>query len=242
VAEAKSPRATESQPRRRMVRQSKDLAETIRSMIANLELPPGSVVSESQLGSELGCGRTPVREALLILSTEYLIKQIPGVGSTVAGLDITDYTYITELQQAIEPFAVGLAATRITDAELDELDALLDQAKVAVESNDIDAMAQLNLRFHEKVLAASRNKYMVDAAMRLNWYSVRFWRFAYSRGVPMMPSIHEHERIVQALRNHDPVEAQKVSRDHWADYLTRFWGGDPSAQPAVDDGVPKGNG
>jgi len=222
-----------------MARQSKDLVETIRSMIANLELPPGSVVSEGRLTKELGCGRTPVREALLILSTEYLVKQVPGVGSTVAGLDITDYTYITELQQAIEPFAARLAATRITDDELDELDAILEDARAAVEAGDIDEMAQLNLRFHEKVLAATRNQYMVDAAMRLNWYSVRFWRFAYSRGVPMMPSIHEHERILQALRNHDPDEAQKVSHDHWADYLTRFWGKESPARPAFDTAVPK---
>jgi len=200
-------------------------------MIANLELPPGTVVSESRLTKELGCGRTPVREALLILSTEYLIKQVPGLGSTVASLDITDYTFITELQQALEPFAARLAATRITDAELNDLDAVLDEARVAVEAGDFDTMAQLNLRFHEKVLAATRNQYMVDSAMRLNWYAVRFWRFAYSRGVPMMPSIHEHQRILQALRNHDPDEAQKVSHDHWADYLTRFWGREPTAQP-----------
>ena len=234
MAEAKSSRATVSKPRRRMARQSTDLVETIRSMIANLELPPGSVASESRLTKELGCGRTPVREALLILSTEYLIKQVPGLGSTVAGLDITDYTFITELQQAIEPFAARLAAIRITGAELNELDAVLDEARVAVEAGDIDKIAELNLRFHEKVLAATRNQYMVDAAMRLNWYSVRFWRFAYSRGVPMMPSILEHERILQALRNHDPDEAQKVSHDHWADYLTRFWGREPTAQPAFD--------
>lgn len=224
MAEARSSRETAPKPRGRMARQSTDLVETIRSMIANLELPPGSVVSESQLIKELGCGRTPVREALLILSTEHLIKQVPGLGSTVAGLDITDYTFITELQQAIEPFAARLAATRITDAELSELDTILEEARAAVEAGDIDIMATLNLRFHEKVLAATRNQYMVDAAMRLNWYSVRFWRFAYSRGVPMMPSILEHERILRALRNHDPDEAQKVSHDHWADYLTRFWG------------------
>jgi DNA-binding GntR family transcriptional regulator len=239
MAETEALGATASKPRRRMARQSRDLVETIRSMIANLELPPGSVVSESQLTKQLGCGRSPVREALLILSTEYLIKQVPGLGSTVAGLDITDYTHITELQQAIEPFAVRLAATRITDAELDELDAVLDEARAAVEAGDIDQMANLNLRFHEKVLAATRNQYMVDTAMRLNWYAVRFWRFAYSRGVPMMPSIHEHERILQALRNHDPDEAQKVSHDHWADYLTRFWGREPTVQPALDDAVPK---
>ena len=212
-----------------MVRQSRDLVETIRSMIANLELAPGTVVSEAQLTEELGCGRTPVREALLILSTEYLIKQVPGLGSTVAGMDITDYTSVTELQQAIEPFAARLAAMRITDAELDELDAILDEARVAVGIGDIDKMAESNLRFHEKLLAATRNQFMVDAAMRLNWCSVRFWRFAYSRGVPMMPSIQEHERILQALRNHDPDEAQKVSHDHWADYLTRFWGREPTA-------------
>ena len=118
-----------SAPRRRMARQSIDLVDTIRSMIINLELPPGAVVSESQLMKQLGCGRTPVREALLILSNEYLINQVPGMGSTVAGLDITDYTLITELQEALEPFAARLAATHISDVELDQLEAIVAEAK-----------------------------------------------------------------------------------------------------------------
>jgi GntR family transcriptional regulator, rspAB operon transcriptional repressor len=210
-------------PRRRMARQSKDLVDTIRSMIVGFELPPGAVVSEAQLVKQLGAGRTPVREALLILAQEYLVKQVPGMGSTIAGLDIAEYALITELQEGLEPFAARLAAERITEAEVLELDSILDGARAAARAGDVDQVSQLNLRFHESVLAATHNRYVVDAGMRINRYSIRFWRFAYARGVSMTLPIEEHARIVEALRKHDPDEAQRVAYNHWADALSRLW-------------------
>ena len=194
-------------------------------MIVSFELPPGAVVGESQLAKQLSVGRTPLREALLVLSQEYLVKQIPGMGSTVAGLDIADYALISECQEGLEPFAARLSAARITEAELEEVESILNAERSAAEAGDVDQAALLNLRFHEEVLAATQNKYLQDAAMRLNRYSVRFWRFAYGRGVPMMPSIGEHERILEALRSHSPDEAERVAFDHWHNALGRLWAG-----------------
>jgi len=225
LSEAGSSQANRALPRRRMARQSTDLVETIRSMIVSFELPPGAVVGESQLGKQLGVGRTPLREALLVLAHEYLVKQIPGMGSTVAGLDIADYALISECQEGLEPFAARLAAARITEAELGEVESILNAERSAAEAGDVDQAALLNLRFHEAVLAATQNKYLQDAAMRLNRYSVRFWRFAYGRGVPMMPSVGEHERILEALRSHSPDEAERVAFDHWHNALGRLWAG-----------------
>ncbi len=225
MSEAGSSQTNRPMPRRRMARQSTDLVETIRSMIVSFELPPGAVVSESQLAKQLGVGRTPLREALLVLAQEYLIKQIPGMGSTVAGLDIADYALISECQEGLEPFAARLAAVRITEAELGEIESILNAERSAAEAGDVDQAALLNLRFHEAVLAATQNKYLRDAAMRLNRYSVRFWRFAYGRGVPTMPSIGEHERILEALRSHSPDEAERVAFDHWHNALGRLWAG-----------------
>ena len=225
MSEAGSSQVNRTTPRRRMARQSTDLVETIRSMIVSFELTPGAVVGESQLAKQLSVGRTPLREALLVLAQEYLVKQIPGMGSTVAGLDIADYALISECQEGLEPFAARLAAVRITEAELEEVESILNAERSAAEAGDVDQAALLNLRFHETVLAATQNKYLQDAAMRLNRYSVRFWRFAYGRGVPMMPSVGEHERILEALRSHSPDEAERVAFDHWHNALGRLWAG-----------------
>ena len=225
MAKEKSTGSGQSTQRSRMARRSRSLVETIRAMIVSFELPPGSVVSESDLTKRLGAGRTPVREALLVLSQEYLVKQVPGMGSTVAGLDVTDWAAIEEFQEGLEPFAARLAAMRITDAELEQLEAIVNAARPLAEAGDFDRVAQLNLEFHEALLGATRNQYLFDAAMRLNRYAVRFWRFAYSRGVPMVPSINDHQRIIEALREHDPDEAEKVSHVHWSSASGWFGGG-----------------
>ncbi len=224
MAEAVSAERKVPQARRRMSRRSKDLVQSVRSMIVSFELPPGSVVSEGQLVRQLGAGRTPVREALLILAHEYLVKQVPGMGSTIAGLDIEEYALITELQEGLEPFAARLAAERITEDELQELDSIITRARLAAEAGDVNQVVQLNLRFHETVLTATQNKYIVDTGMRLNRYIIRFWHFAFARGMPMLPAIEENARIAEALRRHDPAEAERVVFAHWADALSRLWG------------------
>jgi DNA-binding GntR family transcriptional regulator len=203
-------------------RQSEDVADTIRSMIVDFTLPPGGVVSEIQLMRQLGVGRTPVREALLVLAQEFLVKQVPGMGSVVAGLDISDFALVAQCQQAIEPFAARLAAVRITVAEVADLESILARAQAALDGGDMEAVVKANLEFHHAVLTATGNHYLADAGMRLQRCAVRFTRFAYDRGVPPGRSIEEHRRIVDALSRHLPDEAEERAREHWSSALVRF--------------------
>ncbi|MCJ7795904.1 MAG: GntR family transcriptional regulator [Thermoleophilia bacterium] len=145
-------------------------------MIVDFTLPPGGVVSEIQLMRQLGVGRTPVREALLVLAQELLVKQVPGMGSVVAGLDISDFALVAQCQQAIEPFAARLAAVRITVAEVAELESALARAQTALDSGDLGAVVKANLEFHPAVLTATANRYLADERMREHWSSalVRF--------------------------------------------------------------------
>jgi len=191
-------------------------------MIVDFTLPPGSVVSETQLMRRLGVGRTPVREALMVLAQEFLVKQIPGMGSVVAGLDISDFALVAQCQQAIEPFAVRLAASRITEEEIEDLQSILARTQTALDEGDLGVVVNANLEFHFAVLTATGNHFLADAAMRLQRCAVRFTRFAYERGVPPGRSIEEHLRIVDALSRHLPDEAEERALEHWSNALTRF--------------------
>jgi DNA-binding GntR family transcriptional regulator len=204
------------------VRQSDDVADTVRSMIVDFTLPPGSVVSEIQLMRQLGVGRTPVREALLVLAQEFLVKQVPGMGSVVAGLDISDFALVAQCQQAIEPFAARLAAARITVAEVAGLETILARTQTALDGGDLEAVVKANLEFHSAVLTATANHYLADVGMRLQRCAVRFTRFAYERGIPPGRSVEEHQRIVDALSRHMPDEAEERAREHHTNALVRF--------------------
>jgi DNA-binding GntR family transcriptional regulator len=198
------------------------VADTIRSMIVSFELPPGSIVSEAQLTQLLGVSRTPVREALLMLSQEFLVQQVPGMGSVVAGLDVSDFGLVAEFQQTLEPFATRLAAQRITEAEVAELRAIVAESRTALERVDLGAVVRCGLDYHSVILAATTNRYLADVAMRMHRCAARFTRFAYERGASPGASIDEHERLVDALSSHLPDEAERLSREHWAGALQRF--------------------
>jgi DNA-binding GntR family transcriptional regulator len=207
---------------RRMARRSKDVVETVRTMIVSSELPPGTIVNESQLAERLGFGRTPVREALLLLAQEYLVKQVPGMGTTVAGLDISEYAMAAECLEVFEPFAATLAAGRITDDEVRELEAILTEARSAVERQDIDLLVRLDLRFHDAVVDSTRNRYLADAAKRLGRFGAAFTRYFYGRGASFAQAVAEHERILEALRNRDPDAAGRATKEHWHNGVERF--------------------
>jgi len=191
-------------------------------MIVSLELAPGSIVSESQLTKQLGFGRTPIREALLVLAQEHLIKPVPGVGSTVAGLNVSDFGLLNECQQTLEPFAARLVAERITDVEVSELQSILDEARLAAEKGDLTLLVMKDVDFHAVMCEATRNPHLTDSMMRVHRLAVRFARYAYDRGAPALTSVEEHQRILDALASHAPDEAEGLMQEHTRDSWERI--------------------
>ncbi len=100
--------------------------ELIRRRIVDLELLPGAILDEGRLQSELGVGRTPIREALLRLSMERLVTIVPRRGIFVAEIGITDLQQIFEVRILLEAQAARLAARRGTQAHWERMQQLLD--------------------------------------------------------------------------------------------------------------------
>ena len=100
--------------------------ELIRRRIVDLELLPGAILDEGRLQSELGVGRTPIREALLRLSMERLVTIVPRRGIFVAEIGITDLQQIFEVRILLEAQAARLAARRGSKAHWERMQQLLD--------------------------------------------------------------------------------------------------------------------
>src|SRR5438045_2311569 len=133
----------------------------IRELIVTLELPPGSVVKEPELTQRLGIGRTPVREALRRLAQERLIEVFPRRGMLVTKVDVRDLARLCEVRLALEPEAARLAAERATQADLDELRALLEELE-GPSRRESRALIDLDERIHRAVYQASHNPYLVE--------------------------------------------------------------------------------
>ena len=96
-------------------------------LIVSLELAPGSAIKEPELTARLGIGRTPVREALRRLALERLVEVYPRRGMFVTTVDVRDLARLCEVRAVLEPEAARLAAERATRADLEEINALLEE-------------------------------------------------------------------------------------------------------------------
>ena len=100
------------------------VCETLREAIISGVLRPGERLMEIQLAEELGVSRTPVREAIRKLELEGFVIMIPRRGTYVADLSIKDINEVFEVRSALDSLANGLAAERITEEELEQMERL----------------------------------------------------------------------------------------------------------------------
>src|SRR4051812_31715228 len=130
----------------------------IRELIVTLELPPGSIIDERELGERLGFGRTPVREALRVLARQRLVDVYARRGTLVAPVNVRDLAGLAELRRELESFAARMAAQRLTPAERVELEALLDEIEQA--GGDERTLIELDQRIHRHIHEAAHNPFL----------------------------------------------------------------------------------
>lgn len=190
------------------------IAEALRKLIVTGELSPGKLTSEAHLCSVLECGRTPLREALQCLSHESLVELPPHRGILIPELSILDFYEAAEAVIRTGVIDAELAAQRITDEQLSVL------RRIVVEQRQHDAaarvyeVAELDRQFHTLLAQATGNRYFAETAHRLHSSLERFsyhaWVIIGSAG----RSIDEHDLIVEALAQRDPVLSKERLQHH----------------------------
>lgn len=185
----------------------------IRDQIVTLKLNPGSVIEESRLRSELGLGRTPIREALQRLAHEKLVSFVPHRGTFVTEINITDLGRITEVRVEMEGYAARLAAERAGAGDRDAMEALMAELD-RIDAGDYHALMQLDQRIHRQVYQAARNEFLRDTLERYFNLSLRVWFLALDRGVRLKEAVQEHRDLLDAIVSRDGDRAEAVMRRH----------------------------
>ena len=187
--------------------------ETLREAIIQGRLRPGERLMEVQLAEEMGVSRTPVREAIRKLELEGFVVMVPRKGAYVAGISIKDIADVFEVRAALEALAAGLAAERITEEELEELERLLVQAQEA-SARDLQALVEVDTRFHELIYRASRNQKLIQIITNLADQIQRFRLTSLSRPGRYKDTLEEHKKIVEAISERNIELAQALAREH----------------------------
>jgi DNA-binding GntR family transcriptional regulator len=187
----------------------------LRAAICDFRIPPNKRLVQNDLAEELKISRTPVRDALIQLSQEGLIRTLPARG----GFVVTEFTArevldIYEVRLALEPIAARQAAGKhglTALAELRQVNQELADDPGLVRSDQYE----LNRRFHEIVIGPCRNAILKSTLARL-WSmpsSLRMYnRLAGSQSIESI--VTEHEGIIEALTRGDSNEVFALVAAH----------------------------
>ncbi|MGB9804170.1 GntR family transcriptional regulator [Desulfofundulus sp.] len=187
--------------------------ESLREAIIQGRLKPGERLMEIQLAEEMGVSRTPVREAIRKLELEGFVVMVPRKGAYVAGISVKDIVDVFEVRAALEALAAGLAAERITDEELEELERALVKT-YEVSSQDLDALVETDTRFHELIYKASRNERLIQIITNLADQIQRFRATSLAQPGRTKHALEEHKQIVEAISERNVELAQILAREH----------------------------
>lgn len=188
--------------------------EALREAIIQGRLKPGERLMEIQLAEELGVSRTPVREAIRKLELEGFVAMIPRKGAYVAGITVKDIVDVFEVRAALEALAAGLAAERITEEELEELERSVLMIAEATQTKNIDTIVERDTSFHELIYRASRNQRLIQIVTHLQEQIQRFRTVSLSQPGRTKVAVEEHKKIVEAISARNVELAQQLAREH----------------------------
>jgi len=189
----------------------------IKVKIITAQMPPGSVISETQLMEEFALGRTPIREAIKQLQTENLVMVTPRKGMYVADIAVTDLLQIFEVRVEIESFATRLAADRITEQEIIELQKLA-KAYQETDLSNKDVLIKLDGKFHSLLAKATHNKFLIKEIEHYYNLSLRIWYIALKYAKPDEIDVDAHIEILEAIQARDAEKAGLRMRRHVQDF------------------------
>ena len=180
--------------------------------------------AERELAIEHDVSRPTVREAMIALEVQGLVEVRVGSGAYVvrlpgkqdiAGFNITAFE-LTEARLIFEGEAAALAATQITDDEIDTLEMLVRQ--IADENQREGGTEEADRAFHVAIARATRNTAILNTVEQL--WALRSTSpesallHAKARTANIKPVVDEHRAVVHALRERNPAAARAAMRTH----------------------------
>lgn len=187
--------------------------DQIKTMILNLTLKPGSSLTEMWLIERLQMSRTPIREALNRLQQEHLVELTPRKGWFVSELKLRDIQELYVIREALEGISARHAATRIGDAQLNEMERYLASLESQLEENE-EAVDDPGDSIHNLIFRFSGNQ-MINEVMSIHLERLSMFHLITS-SLPgrRLQSWHEHREIFFALKARDPARAEDCMRQH----------------------------
>lgn len=189
-------------------------------MILDGTLKPGERINQVQFAEKLNISRGPIREALMLLQNEGLIKHETNRGTFVTTLSKKDAYEIYTLRALLEGEAAQLALPNLKNVEFVRLEELLQEFKIALQEGDLEQEARTDIEFHQIIVQASKHQKLIHMHQQLDT-QVGAMFFTVSSMVPQRASltVEIHQKLLYALHSKDLELVKEEFSNHYINTL-----------------------
>ncbi|MFG3656578.1 GntR family transcriptional regulator [Streptomyces sp. NPDC047706] len=183
----------------------------------------GTLLTEGELADAVGVSRTPVREALLRLEAEGLIKLYPKKGALVLPVSAQEIADVVETRLLVEEHAARKAVPAPSGL-IARLEELLERQREQAAAGDLAGAAVTDRSFHAEIVRSGGNEILSRLYDQLRDRQLRMGvAVMHSHPDRIAKTLAEHQDILDALRSGDPDAAVGVVHRHigWFSHLAR---------------------
>lgn len=219
-----------SPPLGRTVSRTDLVEEALRDWILTGQLRSGQQLVERELSEVLGMSKTPVREALIILSRRGLVESNTYHGMTVRKVTAQMIRSVQQARVMVEPEVVAGSLSRLTSTDIVAAKSALDRSQAAVKEQNWAAVASENRSFHRALYGRHENELLVSFLDQLQdqitLIALTSWEEYDYPTQEVTQEATQHRKLLAAVERGDSREVRKLVKTHlqvlskFADHMT----------------------
>jgi DNA-binding GntR family transcriptional regulator len=205
------------------------VAHALRAALVAGEMRPGVVYSAPALAARFGVSATPVREAMLDLANEGLVKPVRNKGFQATELSDRDLDEITKIRMLIEvptvrDIAKQTAGDSTTKEKVEALRPLAREIEASAKSRDLIGYIEADRQFHVQLLDIAGNRHLVEVINNLRARSRLYGLQGLADRGELDRSAREHEELITLILAGDARGASDLMRRH-INHVRGSWAG-----------------
>jgi DNA-binding GntR family transcriptional regulator len=199
---------------------SEKAINAIKAKIQYGELNKDTIITENHICEELKISRTPVREALIQLVSDGILKKVPNKGYTVEEFDEKSKTDLYCVYSTLDALAAALSVANITDDDILKMCECVDKIDIALKYHNYTDYYTLQDMFHKIYTDKCDNQVLTSLLNELSASPVN--RSYVSSGdsdklfAALSEMNNEHRKIIDLFRERNAAKLESfLKNDHW---------------------------
>jgi len=194
----------------------------LRNWIVEGTLEPGLKLRDKELAEKMGVSRTPIREALLRLEDEGLVKTKPNRSTIVSLIDFSNAFHLYSIVWSLEQLALSQAFESITDAHIQAMIKANQRFLQKLKNRDRLAALEADNDFHSIYIELSQNKELEKILSGIKYKLMRLDLYYFEKVKDAHLSYEEHQQIIEALKRKDLSSALTAVESNWKESFLRM--------------------